>query len=114
MIYGEIAVNNVLYSRNVNKVTISYLLVKNYDKNSALTLDARQTQSFYVGKLKFNQTENLIFADRYNKHFLMLTMLSPIPSPSLDRLTWNLMELHGTACMHSKIKEQTAFKETKP
>ena len=109
MIYGEIAVNNVLYSRNVNKVTISYLLVKNYDKNSALILDARQTQSFYVGKLKFNQTENLIFADRYNKHFLML---SPIPSPSPDRLTWNLMELHGTACMHSKIKEQTAFKET--
>ena len=51
--------------RNVNKVTISYLLVKNYDKNSALVLDARHTKSFYVEKLKFTQTENLIFADRF-------------------------------------------------
>ena len=51
-------------------MTISYLLVKNYDKNSVLVLDARQTQSFYVGKLKFNQTENLIFADRFGEIFL--------------------------------------------
>ena len=50
--------------RNVNKVTISYLLVKNFDINSTLVIDVRQTVSFSVQNLNFNQIKNLIFADR--------------------------------------------------
>jgi len=53
-----------LLFRDVNKVTMSYLLVKNFDSKSLIAIDAKQTQQFTVKKIKFNQTDNLIFANR--------------------------------------------------
>ena len=44
---------------------MSYLLVKNFDSKSLIAIDAKQTQQFTVKKIKFNQTDNLIFANRY-------------------------------------------------
>ena len=44
---------------------MSYLLVKNFDTKSLIAIDAKQTQQFTVKKIKFNQTDNLVFANRY-------------------------------------------------
>ena len=44
---------------------MSYLLVKNFDSKSLIAIDAKLTQQFTVKKIKFNQTDNLIFANRY-------------------------------------------------
>ena len=58
-------INSEWTFRDVNKVTMSYLLVKNFDSKSLIAIDAKQTQQFTVKKIKFNQTDNLIFANRY-------------------------------------------------
>ena len=58
-------INSESTFRDVNKVTMSYLLVKNFDSKSLIAIDAKQTQQFTVKKIKFNQTDNLIFANRY-------------------------------------------------
>ena len=58
-------INSESTFRDVNKVTMSYLLVKNFDTKSLIAIDAKQTQQFTVKKIKFNQTDNLIFANRY-------------------------------------------------
>ena len=50
--------------RNVRKIKISYLLVKNYDKSSFLVIDAKDAESFLVEKVRFNQTKNLVDAKR--------------------------------------------------
>ena len=55
--------------RNVNKVIVSYLMVKNYDTQSKIVVDARKSELFSVKKVKFSHIENLVYANRFIKGF---------------------------------------------
>jgi len=53
-----------LVFKNVNKVIVSYLMVKNYDSKSKIVVDARKSELFSVKKVKFSNIENLVYANR--------------------------------------------------
>ena len=51
----------------MNKVIVSYLMVKNYDSQSNIVVDARKSELFSVKKVKFSNIENLVYANRLMK-----------------------------------------------
>ena len=52
-----------LVFRNVKSVQLSYFIVKNYDNQSGIVFDIKDTDSFAVEKVKFPGIENLVFAN---------------------------------------------------